>query len=112
MTHVTPSWVLFQFPNGSEFKLLKFREHTDIPNNSAYKALTHLQKKDLIGKTNDECYHALNDQHVAQTSNHSTKGAVPNRHRNGGPIRLLWGACRPVRSPHQEYGSDFFCGPL
>jgi len=48
------------------FKPAEVREHTDIPNNSAYKALTRLYEKDLIGKTADGYYHALDDAPVAR----------------------------------------------
>lgn len=48
------------------FKPAEVREHTDIPNNSAYKALMRLYEKDLVGKTADGYYHALDDEHVAR----------------------------------------------
>ncbi|TKX60822.1 hypothetical protein EXE48_10345 [Halorubrum sp. ASP1] len=48
------------------FKPAEVREHTKIPDNSAYKALTRLYEKDLIGKTADGYYHALDDAHVAK----------------------------------------------
>jgi hypothetical protein len=48
------------------FKPAEVREHTSIPNNSAYKALSRLYEKDLIGKTADGFYHALADQTVSQ----------------------------------------------
>lgn len=48
------------------FKPAEVRENTDIPKNSTYKALTRLYEKDIIGKTADGYYHALDDAHVAQ----------------------------------------------
>jgi len=48
------------------FKPAEVREYTSIPTNSAYKALTRLYEKDLIGKTADGYYHALDDQIVAR----------------------------------------------
>jgi hypothetical protein len=48
------------------FKPAEVRQHTSIPNNSAYKALTRLYEKDVIGKTADGYYHALDDPNVAR----------------------------------------------
>lgn len=48
------------------FKPAEVRQHTTIANNSAYKALTRLYEKDVIGKTADGYYHALDDAIVAQ----------------------------------------------
>ena len=58
------------------FKPAEVREHTDIPNNSAYKALSRLYEKDLLGKTADGFYHALDDPMVARYAASLTKGAT------------------------------------
>lgn len=56
------------------FQPAEVRDHTDIPNNSAYKALTRLHEKDLIGKTSDGYYHALDDAHVASHADALRRG--------------------------------------
>jgi hypothetical protein len=58
------------------FKPAEVRDHTSIPRNSAYKALTRLKEKDLIGKTADGYYHALDDPHVARYAESLRRGAA------------------------------------
>lgn len=48
------------------FKPAEICDHTSIPNNSSAKALSRLFEKDVIGKTADGYYHALDDAYVAQ----------------------------------------------
>lgn len=56
------------------FRPAEVRDHTTIPNKSTHKALTRLLEKDLIGKTADGYYHALDDQHVARFADSLRKG--------------------------------------
>jgi len=56
------------------FKPKEVRDNTSIPNNSAYKALTRLHDKDLIGRTSDGYYHALTDPMIARYAESLRKG--------------------------------------
>lgn len=58
------------------FMPAEVRDHTSIPKNSAYKALVRLKEKDLIGKTADGYYHALEDPHVARYAESLRRGAA------------------------------------
>jgi len=57
------------------FKPAEIRQYTSIPKNSAYKALTRLYEKDVIGKTADGYYHALDDPAVARYADSLRNGA-------------------------------------
>jgi len=48
------------------FKPAKVGENTSIPSNSADKVLSQLSEKDLVGKTHDGYYHALDAQEITQ----------------------------------------------